>query len=99
MQVVRLVKSSDLYQVTKLIKKTGIGMTTMPKNKKEVQERIEWSIASANKKSANPNKDTYLFVLEKKSFPFKKLKLKYNRLPATTNNNPTLNSLFIILFF
>ena len=50
MQVVRLVKSSDLYQVTKLIKKTGIGMTTMPKNKKEVQERIEWSIASANKK-------------------------------------------------
>ena len=64
MQVVRLVKSSDLYQVTKLIKKTGIGMTTMPKNKKEVQERIEWSIASANKKSANPNKDTYLFVLE-----------------------------------
>ena len=51
MQVVRLVKSSDLYQVTKLIKKTGIGMTTMPKNKKEVQERIEWSIASANKKS------------------------------------------------
>ena len=64
MQVVRLVKTSDLQQVTKLIKKTGMGMTTMPKNKKEVQERIEWSIASANKKSANPNKDTYLFVLE-----------------------------------
>ena len=64
MQVVRLVKTSDLQQVTELIKKTGIGMTTMPKNRKEVQERIEWSVASANKKSANPNKDTYLFVLE-----------------------------------
>ena len=64
MQVVRLVKTSDLQQVTELIKKTGIGMTTMPKNRKEVQERIVWSVASANKKSANPNKDTYLFVLE-----------------------------------
>ena len=41
MQVVRLVKTSDLQQVTELIKKTGIGMTTMPKNRKEVQERID----------------------------------------------------------
>ena len=64
MQVVRLVKTSDLQQVSELIKKTGIGMTTMPKNRKEVQERIAWSVKSANKKSANPNKDTYLFVLE-----------------------------------
>ena len=64
MQVVRLVKNSDLQQVSELIKKTGIGMTTMPKNRKEVQERIAWSVKSANKKSANPNKDTYLFVLE-----------------------------------
>ena len=45
MQVVRLVKTSDLQQVTELIKKTGIGMTTMPKNRKEVQERIAWSVA------------------------------------------------------
>ena len=36
----------------------------MPKNKKEVKERIDWSISSTNKKRANPNKDTYLFVLE-----------------------------------
>ena len=64
MQVVRLVKTSDIQQVSDLIKKTGIGMTTMPKNKKEVQERIKWSVASAAKKSSNPNKDTYLFVLE-----------------------------------
>ena len=55
MQVVRLVKTSDLQQVSELIKKTGIGMTTMPKNRKEVQERIAWSVKSANKKSANPN--------------------------------------------
>ena len=64
MQVVRLVKTSDLQQVTELIKKTGIGMTTMPKTRKEVQERIAWSVNSANKKKLNPNKDTYLFVLE-----------------------------------
>ena len=64
MQVVRLVKTSDLQQVTELIKKTGIGMTTMPKTRKEVQERIAWSVNSANKKKSNPNKDTYLFVLE-----------------------------------
>ena len=50
MQVVRLVKTSDLQQVTELIKKTGIGMTTMPKTRKEVQERIAWSVNSANKK-------------------------------------------------
>lgn len=31
MQVVRLVKTSDIQQVSDLIKKTGIGMTTMPK--------------------------------------------------------------------
>ena len=60
MQVVRLVKTSDIQQVSDLIKKTGIGMTTMPKNKKEVQERIKWSVASAAKKSSNPNQDLSL---------------------------------------
>jgi len=64
MQVVRLVKTSDIKQLTQLIDKAGHGMTTMPKNKKELQERINWSISSASKKRANPNKDTYLFVLE-----------------------------------
>lgn len=64
MQVVRLVKTSDVKGLTQLIEKSDIGMTTMPKNKKEVQERINWSIKSSNKKSAKPNKDTYLFVLE-----------------------------------
>ena len=64
MQVVRLVKTSDIKQLTQLIDKAGTGMTTMPKNKKELQERINWSISSASKKRANPNKDTYLFVLE-----------------------------------
>ena len=64
MQLVRLVKASDVSEVTKLIKKAGIGMTTMPKNKKEVEERINWSILSSNKKTKSPNKDTYLFVLE-----------------------------------
>ncbi len=64
MQVVRLVKTSDIKQLTQLIDKAGPGMTTMPKNKKELQERINWSISSARKKRANPNKDTYLFVLE-----------------------------------
>ena len=64
MQVVRLVKTSDIKQLTQLIDKAGPGMTTMPKNKKELQERINWSISSASKKRANPNKDTYLFVLE-----------------------------------
>ena len=64
MQLVRLVKASDVSEVTKLIKKAGIGMTTMPKNRKEVEERINWSISSSNKKTKSPNKDTYLFVLE-----------------------------------
>ena len=39
MQLVRLVKASDVSEVTKLIKKAGIGMTTMPKNRKEVEEK------------------------------------------------------------
>ena len=38
MQLVRLVKASDTSELTKLIKKAGIGMTTMPKNRKEVEE-------------------------------------------------------------
>ena len=40
MQVVRLVKTSDLQQVTELIKKTGIGMTTMPKLEKKFKKEL-----------------------------------------------------------
>ena len=64
MQIVRLAKSSDCNQIFELIKDGDPGMTTLPKSKQEVKERINWSISSINKKKLSDSKDCYLFVLQ-----------------------------------
>lgn len=66
MQIVRLAKPSDQSQIFNLIKDGDAGMTTLPKNKKEVLERIKWSQKSLRKNDKKPTKDCYLFVLEEK---------------------------------
>ena len=61
---VRLAKVKDCQQIYDLIKTGDSGMTTLPKSKEEVFERINWSKKSLNKKVKTPGKDSYLFVLK-----------------------------------
>ena len=64
MKVVRLVKKSDFKSIEHLLRHAGKGMTTMPKSRSQIKERISWSVSSQSKKSRKPNQDSYLFVLE-----------------------------------
>ena len=64
MLIARLVKVSDLDRLFKLTKTGGRGLTTMPKSKEELADRIKWSIKSATSSKKSPNHDSYLFVLE-----------------------------------
>ena len=61
---VRLAKVKDCHEIYDLIKAGDSGMTTLPKTKQEVLERINWSKKSLNKKIKQPGKDSYLFVLK-----------------------------------
>ena len=61
---VRLAKVKDCQEIYDLIKDGDSGMTTLPKSKDEVLERISWSKKSLNKKAKRPDKDSYLFVLK-----------------------------------
>ena len=61
---VRLAKVKDCQEIYDLIKTGDSGMTTLPKSKEEVLERINWSKKSINKKIKRPDKDSYLFVLK-----------------------------------
>ena len=61
---VRLAKVKDCQQIYDLIKTGDSGMTTLPKSKEEVFERVNWSKKSLNKKVKTPGKDSYLFVLK-----------------------------------
>ncbi len=61
---VRLAKVKDCQEIYDLIKDGDSGMTTLPKSKDEVFERISWSKKSLNKKTKRPDKDSYLFVLK-----------------------------------
>ena len=47
---VRLAKVKDCQEIYDLIKDGDSGMTTLPKSKDEVLERIRWSKKSLNKK-------------------------------------------------
>ena len=61
---VRLAKVKDCQEIFDLFKDGDSGMTTLPKSKDEVLERISWSKKSLNKKTKKPDKDSYLFVLK-----------------------------------
>ena len=61
---VRLAKVKDCQEIYDLIKDGDSGMTTLPKSKNEVLERISWCKKSLNNKTKRPNNDSYLFVLK-----------------------------------
>ena len=61
---VRLAKVKDCQEIYELISTGDSGMTTLPKSKEQVLERINWAKRSLNKKIKKPGKDSYLFVLK-----------------------------------
>lgn len=60
----RSARDSDLDQIHHLASQSGVGMTTLPKNKKLLKERLSWSTESYKKSIQNPGDEYYLFVLE-----------------------------------
>lgn len=64
MMLFRSARDSDLDEIHQLAKHSGIGMTTFPKDKSLLKERLDWSTNSFKKKVEQPGKEYYLFVLE-----------------------------------
>ncbi|CEG57126.1 arginine N-succinyltransferase [Legionella fallonii] len=67
MMLFRSARESDLDEVYYLAEKSGIGMTTLPKNKELLKKRLHWSCDSYNKTVTKPINEYYLFVLEDQS--------------------------------
>lgn len=64
MMLFRSARQSDLDHIYKLAQKSGIGLTTLPKNKELLAKRINWAVESFSKSIQQPNYEYYLFVLE-----------------------------------
>lgn len=60
----RCALESDIDQINALAKNSGIGMTTLPKNKNLLTKRVLWSVESYKKEVEKPDNEYYLFVLE-----------------------------------
>lgn len=64
MMLFRSALDSDLEAIYHLAEQSGVGMTTLPKDKKLLQKRLEWSTSSFKKKKGTPQEEYYFFVLE-----------------------------------
>ncbi|QDP72620.1 arginine N-succinyltransferase [Legionella israelensis] len=64
MMLFRKAKTSDLSAIHQLAKQSGIGMTTLPKEKALLRKRLQWSEDSFQKKLQEPANEYYFFVLE-----------------------------------
>lgn len=64
MMLFRSAQDTDLDAIFQLAVQSGVGMTTLPKNKELLQKRLGWSTASFKKKLQQPADEYYLFVLE-----------------------------------
>lgn len=67
MMLFRSARDSDLDAIHHLAEQSGVGMTTLPKNKDLLNKRIEWSCDSYKKNVLKPSNEYYLFVLEDQS--------------------------------
>jgi arginine N-succinyltransferase len=67
MMLFRSARDSDLDAIHLLAEQSGVGMTTLPKNKDLLKKRIEWSCDSYKKNVLKPANEYYLFVLEDQS--------------------------------
>lgn len=64
MMLFRNVRTSDLEDLYLVAQESGIGMTTLPKERALLKQRIDWSIQSQQQKVNRPNHEYYFFVLE-----------------------------------
>jgi len=60
----RSAQDSDLHAIHHLAEKSGVGITTFPKEKKILRKRLQLSTASFMKDVPEPNGEYYMFVLE-----------------------------------
>ena len=60
----RCARDSDIDGIYHLAKHSGVGMTTLPKNKNLLTKRIHWSTKSYQKDLLTPQDEYYFFVLE-----------------------------------
>lgn len=64
MMLFRSARDTDLDAIHHLAEQSGIGMTTLPKNRELLQKRIKWSTESYKKDVEKPADEYYFFVLE-----------------------------------
>lgn len=64
MMLFRSVQVSDLDAIHQLAERSGVGMTTLPKNRELLQKRMMWSVESYKKNITKPADEYYFFVLE-----------------------------------
>lgn len=64
MMLFRSARNADLEAIHLLAEQSGIGMTTLPKNKELLKKRLNWSSKSYKKTVNKPGDEYYLFVLE-----------------------------------
>jgi arginine N-succinyltransferase len=64
MMLFRRAHDSDIDGIYYLAKHSGVGMTTLPKNKSVLSKRVNWSTQSYKKNIVQPEDEYYLFVLE-----------------------------------
>lgn len=62
--VFRNVEKKDLEDIYELAMNAGFGITTLSKNKRELNERIDRSLNSFEKQVTQPSNENYFFVLE-----------------------------------
>lgn len=60
----RSVRESDLDAIHHLAEISGVGMTTLPKDRELLRKRVDWSCQSYKKSVTSPGSEYYFFVLE-----------------------------------
>ncbi|MCP0913443.1 MULTISPECIES: arginine N-succinyltransferase [Legionella] len=64
MMLFRSAKEKDLVAICHLAEESGIGITTLPKDKELLRKRLSWATYSFNKTVEHPENEYYLFVIE-----------------------------------
>lgn len=64
MMLLRRAYPGDLAAIHHLAKESGIGMTTLPKDRDLLKKRLDWTEASFQKAIQQPDDEYYFFVLE-----------------------------------
>lgn len=64
MMLFRRMRKTDIDAIYNLARQSGVGLTTLPKDKELLEQRLDWSCNSYKKKVSKPGSEYYFFVLE-----------------------------------